>query len=177
MHHLGKGLDRYIGNCDIFLLGDFNSELSESCLNDFCDICNLKNLIKDPTCYKNHGNPSCIDIFLTNRPRTFQCTTTIAIFQGISDFHKLMVTVLKTFYKNKRPKIIHYRNYENYRQQQLLQRFKKRIVESQILQMFRYQNSVTCSWKECSKKMKYIRLNNCNFMTKELRKQLWTDQN
>ena len=46
LHHLGKGLDNYIRNYDnILLLGDFNSEFSELCLN-FCDIYNLKNLVK-----------------------------------------------------------------------------------------------------------------------------------
>ena len=113
LHHLSKGLDNYIGNYDnILLLGDFNSEFSELCLNDFCDTYNLKNLVKEPTCFKNPDNPSCINSFLTNRPRTFQCTTTIET--GISDFHKLVVTVLKTFYKKQRPKIIHYRNYKNF---------------------------------------------------------------
>ena len=88
LHHLSKGLDNYIGNYDnILLLGYFYSEFSEPCLNDFCDIYNLKNLVKEPTCFKNPDNPSCIDLFLTNRPRTFQCTTTIET--GISDFHKL----------------------------------------------------------------------------------------
>ena len=97
MHHLSKGLDKYIGNYDnILLLGDFNSEFSEHCLNDFCDIYNLKNLVKEPACYENPGNPSCIDLFLTNRARTFQCTTTIET--GISDFHKLAVTIFKNFY-------------------------------------------------------------------------------
>ena len=113
LHHLSKGLDNYIGNYDnILLLGDFNSEFSEPCLNDFCDIYNLKNLVKEPTCFKNPNNPSCIDFFLTNRPRTFQYTTTTET--GISDFHKLVVTVLKTFYKKQRPKIIHYGNYKNF---------------------------------------------------------------
>ena len=43
LHHLGQGLGNCIGTCDnILLLGDFNSEFSEPCLNDFCDICNLK---------------------------------------------------------------------------------------------------------------------------------------
>ena len=67
LHHLGKGLDNYIGNYDnILLLGDFNSEFSEPCLNDFCDIYNLKNLVREPTYYKNPDNPSGIDLFLTN---------------------------------------------------------------------------------------------------------------
>ena len=108
-HHLGKRQDNYD---NILLLGDFDSEFSEPCLNDFCDIYNLKNLVKEPTCYKNPDNLSCIDLFLTNRPRNFQCTATIET--GISDFHKLVVTVLKTFYKKQRPKIIHDRNYKNF---------------------------------------------------------------
>ena len=87
-------------------------ESSEPCLNDFCDIYNLKNLVKEPTFFKNPDNPSCIDLFLTNKPRTFQCTITIET--GLSDFHKLVVTVLKTFYKKQRLKIIHYRNYKNF---------------------------------------------------------------
>ena len=111
LHHLG--LENYAGHYDnIILLGDFNSEFSEPCLNDFCDICNLKNLVKEPTCYKNPDNPSCIDLFLTNRPRTFQCTTTIET--GISNFHKLVVRISETFYKNQRPRIIHYWNYKNF---------------------------------------------------------------
>ena len=100
LQQLSKGLDNYIGNYDNFLLlGDFNSEFSEPCLNDFCDIYNLKNLVKESTCFKNADNPSCIDLFPTNRPRTFQCITTIET--GISDFDKLVVTVLKTSIKSK----------------------------------------------------------------------------
>ena len=97
MHHLGKGLDNYIGNYDnILLLGDFNSEFSEPCLNDFCDIYNLKNLVKEPACYKNPDKPSCIDLFLTNRPRTFQCTTTIET----APLSKFIDTVLSVFDKH-----------------------------------------------------------------------------
>ena len=126
-----KGLDNYIGNYDnILLLGGFNSEFSEPCLNDFCDIYNLKNLVKEPTCYKNPDNPSCIDLFLTNRPRTFQCTTTIET--GISDFHKLVVTVLKTFYKKQRPKIIHYRNYKNFENGNFRQDLKKELLKFDV---------------------------------------------
>ena len=89
LHHLGKGLDNYIGNYDnILFLGEFDSEFSEPCLNDFCDISNLKNLVKESTCYKSPGNPSCIDLFLTNRPKTFQCTTVIET----GHFNKLVIS-------------------------------------------------------------------------------------
>ena len=49
---MGKGLDNYVGNYDnILFLGEFNSEFSEPCLNGFRDIYNLRNLVKEPTCY------------------------------------------------------------------------------------------------------------------------------
>ena len=55
---------------------------------------NFKNLVKEPTCFKNIENPSCIDLILTNKPLYFQ--TTAVIETGISDFHKLTVTILKS---------------------------------------------------------------------------------
>ena len=131
LHHSGKGQDNYIGNYDnVRLLGDFNSEFSEPCLNGFCDVYNLKNLLKEPTCCKNPRNSSCIDFFLTNRPRTFQCTTTIEA--GISDIRKLVVTVLKTFYKKRRPKIIHYRNYKNFENGNFRQDLKKELLKFDV---------------------------------------------
>ena len=106
--------------------------------------------MKEPASGKNSDKPSCIDLFLTNRPRIFQCTTTIET--GISNFHKLAVTVLKTFYKKQRFKIIHYRNYKNFENDN-----------------FR-QDLLSALDKHAPKKVKYIYSNNCNFMTKELRK-------
>ena len=140
-------------------------------MNDFCDIYSLKNLVKESTCFKNPGNPSCIDLFLTNRPRTFQCTTTIET--GISGFHKLVVTVLKTFYKKQRPKIIHYRNCKNFENDNFREDLKKELLKFDItnapLSKF---NDIVLSVldKHAPKKLKYMRSNNCNFMTKELRK-------
>ena len=94
------------------LLGDFNVESSDPVLNDFRNVYNFFSLVKEPTCFKNPDNPSCIDLFLTNRPRSFQNTFTIET--GISDFHKMVITVMKVFYKKQKPKIIQYRSYKNF---------------------------------------------------------------
>ena len=32
----------------------------------------MKDLINDPTCYKNFEKPSCIDLILTNQPTLLQ---------------------------------------------------------------------------------------------------------
>ena len=62
---------------NFILIGDFNSEIHEEPLNIFCTTYNLKNLIKEPTCFKNIDNPSCIDLILTNKPLYFQRTTVV----------------------------------------------------------------------------------------------------
>ena len=85
------------------LLGDFNAEMTEDAMEIFCDTHNLKNLVKEPTCFKSVNNPSCIDLILTNRASSFQNTNVLET--GLSDFHKLAVT---------KPKIINYRNYKNF---------------------------------------------------------------
>ena len=60
------------------------------------DIYNLRNLIKEPTCFKNVKNPSTIDLILTNRARRFQ--NSMAKETGLSDHHKLTITVMKRFF-------------------------------------------------------------------------------
>ena len=73
--HLGKGFHSYITHYDnILFLGDFNSQLSENCVNDFCNFYNLSNLFKEPTCFKRPDDPSCIDMFLTNCSKCYQST-------------------------------------------------------------------------------------------------------
>ena len=96
----------------IILVGDFNSEINDNSMNDFCESYNLRSLIRESTCYKNPENPSCIDLFLTNSPNSFQNSGVVET--GLSDFHRMIVTVMKTSFQRLLPKIRHYRNYSNY---------------------------------------------------------------
>ena len=52
---------------NFIILGDFNSEINEDAMKDFCVIYNFKSLINQPTCFKNMQNSSCIDLILTNK--------------------------------------------------------------------------------------------------------------
>ena len=98
---------------NIILLGDFNVELKEKNISDFMSTYNLKSLVKQKTYFKNPDNPSCIDIILTNSPRSFQDS---CLFEtGFSDFHKLTTTVLKQYFPKKKPKIVNYKDYRNFR--------------------------------------------------------------
>ena len=102
LKEIGKNLDNYSSKYDNFiLLGDLNSEPTESAVRDFCEIYSCKNLIKDNTCFGNPSKPSCIDLIITNRPKSFQNSVTVET--GLSDFYKMTLTVMKVFYK-KTPK-------------------------------------------------------------------------
>ena len=83
------------------LIGDFNTETSESRIDSFIYEHDLQNLVKEKTCFKSVENPSCIDLILTNNAMAFQNTTTV--FTGLSDFHKLVLTVLKTSITKSKP--------------------------------------------------------------------------
>ena len=105
MNELRKTLDIYLHKYDhIILIGDFNSEIIERSLQDFCNIYNLESLSNTPTCFKNPDNPSCIDLLLTNSRNSSD--ETLAVESGLSDFHKLGVSVLKSYFK-KRSKSYH----------------------------------------------------------------------
>ena len=50
-------LDHYLCSYDNYLvIGDFNSELDEGTMKEFCENYNLTNLFEEPTCYKNPLN-------------------------------------------------------------------------------------------------------------------------
>ena len=92
-------------------MGDFNAGLDNAVLKDFCNLTNnLTNLINKVTCYKNPNNSSCIDLLLTNFPKYFQNSSVTET--RLSDFHKIVVTVMKMNFGKLEPKIINYRNYK-----------------------------------------------------------------
>ena len=72
---------------------------------------NLKCIVKDKTCFKNPNNPSSIDLFLTNFSNCFQNTT--AIWTGLSDFHKMIVTFQKYTFVKAKLRVIHYSCYKD----------------------------------------------------------------
>ena len=174
LHHLNKGLDLYLKSFDnILIMGDLNFEVSENCLNGFCNVTSLKTLNRGPTCFKNPNNPSCIDLFLSNRQQSFQ--QTCAIETGISDFHKMVVTVMKTHYKKQKAKTIQYRNYKHFHEQsfnfELNSEFLKiDINNAELKELNEFFLKVLD--KHAPRKQKYIRANNSNYITRALRKEI-----
>ena len=87
-------MDKYTRIYDnILILGDFNSQTDENIMNEFCQTYNLKNLINEPTCFKNPLNPNTIGVILTNKVSIFSNNCTLET--GLSDNQKMTITVLK----------------------------------------------------------------------------------
>ena len=128
-----KALDLYNDYYDKFLLaGYFNAEEDEPYLNSFLFQYDAKNLVKDKACFKSITNPSCVDLLLTNSPRSFQNTTIFST--GLSDYHKM--AVLKTKFEKVKPKEIHYRCYKNFVETDFRNDLKKHLTPCSTYEMF-----------------------------------------
>ena len=110
---LNPALDRYD---NIIVMGDINidslnrQDAGHSKLVSFCDVFGLSNLVTAKTCFTKNSSSS-IDAILTNRPRCFQKTS---VFEtGLSDYHGLVMTVMKFHLPRLKPKVIKYRSYKN----------------------------------------------------------------
>ena len=79
---------------NFFLMGDRKVEGHSGFLNEFCDLYNLKNLIKVPTYFKNPEFPTSTDVIVTTSYRSFH--NSCSIETGLPDFYKMLVTVIKT---------------------------------------------------------------------------------
>ena len=94
VNNLGMYIDKFSHQYEnILIMGDFNSDPCNKILQEFCNLYDMKNLVTEPACYKNYNQPTCIDLMFTNRIKHFQNTTTLGT--GISDFHKMTITVFK----------------------------------------------------------------------------------
>ena len=129
---MGLALDVYCNYEKLLLLaGDFNIEENEGYLHDFLLEYNAKNLVKEPACFKRLSNPSCIDPFLTNCHPSFQNMTTVSI--GLSDFHKMAVTVMKTTFPKSKPKIIQYRDYKRFGEDEFRRELKAKLEQEVVI--------------------------------------------
>ena len=173
---LGSQIDYYLGSYDnIILLGDFNSQPQEYEMKEFCDTYNLNNLVNEPTCFKNILNPSKIDLILTNKPRSFQGNTVLET--GISDHHKMTVTVLKTHFEKQAPIKKNYRNYKLINMDIFKNDFKVKLDKQDKTDMT-YETYETIFMEQLNihapLKTKNIRANNAPFMNKFLSKAVMT---
>ena len=153
-------------------MGDFNVDISKLNMKNFCDSYGFKSLIKVPTCFKSPENPSCIDLILTNNPLSFQNSGVIET--DLSDFHKIIVKVMKTTNQKLDPKMTHYRDCNTF----CNDNFREHLLSALFMENLDRYDGLEKLLEVCVKTLdrfapyqkKYLRGNNISFMNKFMRR-------
>ena len=158
-------------------MGDFNVEINENHMKSFCENYDLSNLIKQPTCCKNPTNSTCIDLILTNAPRSFHSTCIVET--GLSDFHLMTMTVMRKSFKKYQPSIISYRSYKNFSNAAFRETLIKKLSNENLVNndngFERFCDiSLETSNKHAPCKKKHARGNQMPFFNKDFSKAIMT---
>ena len=111
-------------------------------------------------------------MILTNKPQSFHSTCVLET--GLSDFHKMTVSILKMHFRKLRPKVISYRDFTKFENERIMDSPYlalniQNIDYTKNLDLFFniHQNELN---HRAPREKKYIRGNNKPFMTKTLSK-------
>ena len=110
---------------------------------------------------------------LTNSNRSFQNSCTIET--GLSDFHKMIVTALKIYFQKREAKVINYRDYRNFSNEEFRQQVLKDILKAtQNGNIVSYESFLSIFQQALNsrapKKQKYVRPNHSPFINKTILK-------
>ena len=111
-------LDHHLNSYEDFvIMGDFNANESNPAMETFLNQHKCKNIIKSKTCYKLQEG-SCIDLTITSRHILHQFSH--AFETGITDYHLMVYTMLKSTYTKLEPKIFRKRSYKDFNKESFL---------------------------------------------------------
>ena len=110
---------------------------------------------------------------LTNSPRSFHNTSLIEA--GLSDCHKMIVAVFRAFFRRLPAKVIEYRNYKTFDQNEFLRNLDQELVQSNSHNDEQQYDIFTSIFRRvldehAPLKIKKLRGNQVKFMTKKRRK-------
>ena len=113
-------------NKSCVLLGDLNLVRDNTQLQNFCESFLFEHLIKKATCYKG-DTLTGIDHIITNISKCFM--KSLALETGISDQHKMIMTILRSTFAKGKPKTFYYRCYKKFNLEQLQMELKEKLDE------------------------------------------------
>ena len=117
---LNKALNEYD---NLLLTGNLNINTlrrtpdSFNHLSDLDDSFSLANLVTDSTCFKSNKG-YLIDLTRTNKPISFYKSHSFVT--GLSNCHKLIVSILRSSFQKLPPKFVIYRNQRNFHESNFL---------------------------------------------------------
>ena len=107
---------------------DYNNEIFQTSMQQFCESYFLEDMVKKPTCFKNPARPTRIDLIITNKLGIFRNVKSYET--GLSDFHKLVVSIMKLSYKKRPPHMINYRDYKSFSNEYLKNSLNEKLVNN-----------------------------------------------
>ncbi len=124
----------YCESDNIILIGDMNINMQGkvSELHDLCDLYNLKNIVKEPTCFKSQDNPSLIEVILVAKPRHLH--ETVVFDTGLSDFHNIICVCTKVYVPWEVPTKIVYRSFKSFDENKYIEDIS--IIPFHVLYIF-----------------------------------------
>ena len=123
---------------NFLLLGDFNLSTENPNFKNLLNSFDLESLIKIPTCYKSLLSPTSIDLILTNKKDLFMKSPTFET--GISDFHKLITTILRKTISKGNAKKIFYRGYKVFDHNTFETRLQSKLKSETIIDYSQFQS-------------------------------------
>ena len=167
---VNKALDAFGSNFEnIILMGDLNTTDTDETLIEFLEDREFSNLVHFPTCFMSAENPSTIDLIITNKQKSFQ--NTVGVSTGLSDFHKMVLTSMKTTFPKVAPKTMIYRDMKKFDKSAFKCDLRNRLKEPDLSKFEHFEEIFeNVLDKHAPKKTKIIRANNKPYVTKAMRK-------
>ena len=123
----------------------------------------------------SNERPLIVDLILTNSCRSFQDTCTVET--GLSDFHKLVVTVLKLYFPKQKPNIQTFRDYKRFQNGLFRSGLDYELSKLDVCSLeFEHFSKIFIEVlnKHAPVEKKHLTANQGEFITKELNKAIMT---
>ena len=108
---------------------------------------------------------------ITNRPKSFQNSEVIET--GLSDFHKMSLTVMKVFYNKQKPKIIQYRKYKGFSNEAFMNELESALAWFSQISFGTFKSTLdNILQKHAPIKKRYVRANQASFVNSKIHKEV-----
>ena len=144
--------------------------------HNFCFEYDAKNIVSEKVCFKSKDNASCIDLFIiTNSPNSFQNTSTITT--GLSDFHKMVITVLKASFTKSKANVLTFRDLKLFNEEKFKTDLKNSLRITTVSSYHVFEKVfLKVFWRHAPMKNKTIRINHAPYVTKTIRKTIYNQK-